>query len=108
MRSSSTTTAAASKRPKSYMAWSLVNNLLCFCSIYSMFFSVKALNYSFKVEHDIETANLPDARKHSKLAFKFNLISNVIFLLTLILFILVFVFSEIAFNYFLNKALKKH
>ena len=101
-------TAAVNNAPKSYMAWSLINNLLCCCSICSLFYSVKALNNSFKVEHDIETANLPNARKHSKLAFKFNLISNVVFLLTLILLILVFVFSEIAFNYFLKKALKKH
>ena len=93
------------QKPNTYLIWSLLNISLCFCSFFSLLFSIKALNYSFKTQYDLESGQHDKARLHSKLAFKFNLITNIFCIFGLFTLVLIFIFSDKILNYFIFKAL---
>lgn len=98
-------TAINTQKPKSYLAWSLVNTSLCIFSCFSLLFSVRALDYSFRTQHDLNCSNFDKARLHSKLAFKFNLIANLFCLCGLFILVLLFIFSDKILNYFIFKVI---
>lgn len=90
------------KLPNSYMKWSIVNAIICFCCTAS---NLNSLKYSFKTENDIEKGDFIQAKKHSKLAFKFNLITNIYILIGFFVCILIYILKDIILNYFIIKML---
>lgn len=96
----------SNSKPKSYLLWSILNISLCFCSFYSLLFSIKAITYSFKTQNDLQIDDLIKARQHSKLAFKFNVITNLFCLFGFIFLVFLFIFSDKILNYFIAKAFK--
>lgn len=81
-------TSITKQKPNTHLKWSLLNLICSLFCLYGLFFSMFALNNSFKTQNDIESGNLRKARRHSKMAKKFNIIITALCLTGSILFIL--------------------
>jgi len=86
------------KLSKTYLKWSIANLILSLFTIISLGFNLIAFKYSFKTHSDNKTGNFIEAKRHSKLAKKYNLITTV-FLCVVYLLVISAVLFVAYFNY---------
>lgn len=81
--------------PKTYLRWSIVNLVCSIFCVCGLFFSMAAFSNSFKTQDDLSVGNLVKARRHSKMAKKFNVIVTALCFIGLIFIIVALSFKSI-------------
>ena len=97
---------------QTFFKWSIVNLFFSLFSFIGLGFNVIALKYSFKTQSDNKAGDFRNAKHHSKLAKKFNVITTVLvcitYLLTVILFVGYFYYASRIMHQKTDKSLVQH
>ena len=86
---------------QTFFKWSIVNLFFSLFSLIGLSFNLIALKYSFKTQSDNKAGDFRNAKQHSKLARKCNIITTVLVCVTYLLIALVVLF--VCYLYFASR-----
>lgn len=97
--------STSSKISKTYLNWSILNLILSIFCPFSLCFNIVSFKYSFKVKHSNQINHFKNAKRYSKLAKNFNIITTSLNLIGF-LFILIVLIKYLNYH-FQNKSIKQ-